>query len=190
MRIPQVRQKLGLSFRNTRALHKIIDDIPHRAGKWQTKHLSFKDRPAEKHVVRFRDVIEAIRCLWGDPALSESMVYIPKKVYSDVSRSNRVYSEMWTGSWWHVIQVCNHSFSTLNSLKTVSCLLSDAPPSRCNSGTCDTRDGQNPTYPVHGWQVCVSCLSHVGKSTQNCSKKAFSARSSSSRLSFGGQNLP
>ena len=94
-----------------RGLHQIVDDIPDRAGKWTTKHLSFKDRPDEKHAVRSRDVIEAIRCLWGDPSLSKHMVYAPRKVFSDSKRENRVYSEMWTGSWWHAIQV-----SLLNNL--------------------------------------------------------------------------
>lgn len=101
----KVKDKLGLSFGNTRALHQIVDDIPERAGRWTTKCLSFKDRPGEKHIIRFRSVLEAIKCLWGDPTLSKYMVYQPKKVFSDSNRDNRVYSEMWTGSWWHVVQV-------------------------------------------------------------------------------------
>jgi hypothetical protein len=102
----QVKERLGLSFENTRGLHKIVENIPDRSAKWTTKYLSFPDRPQEKHAIRFRGVTEAIQCLWGDPTLSKDMVYVPKKVFSDSSRENRVYSEMWTGSWWHVIQVC------------------------------------------------------------------------------------
>ena len=64
-------------------LHKIVDDIPERAGKWKTKVLSFGDRPEEKHIVWFRDVIDSVHCLWGDPALSKHMVYVPKKVFSN-----------------------------------------------------------------------------------------------------------
>ena len=40
------------------------------------KQLNFHDRPEEKHVIRHRDVIEAIRCLWGDPALAKYLVLI------------------------------------------------------------------------------------------------------------------
>jgi len=101
----KVREKLGLSFENTRDLHKIIDDIPECAGKWTVKHLAFHDRPEEKHIIRHRNVIDAIRCLWGDPSLSKHMVYAPKKIFSDSTRKKRVYSEMWSGSWWHVVQV-------------------------------------------------------------------------------------
>ena len=107
----KVTEKLGLSYNNIRALHQLVDAIPDRAGQWHTKHLSFSDRPSEKHTIRYRGVIDAIKCLWGEPAFSKHMVYAPKKVFSDASRSNRIYSEMWTGSWWHVIQV-----SRLNSL--------------------------------------------------------------------------
>ncbi|KAH9999164.1 hypothetical protein BJV74DRAFT_877046 [Russula compacta] len=104
MAIPGVKEKLGLSFNNIRALHKLVDAIPDRAGDWRTTNLSFSDRPSEKHTIRYRNVVDAIKCLWGDPALSKHMVYAPKKIFSDATKANRIYSEMWTGSWWHVIQ--------------------------------------------------------------------------------------
>lgn len=75
------------------------------------KHLAFKDRPEEIHVIRHRDIVEAVRCLWGDPGLAKHMVYKPKKIFSDASRTNRIYNEMWTGSWWHAVQV-SYSFHT------------------------------------------------------------------------------
>ncbi|KAH9994364.1 hypothetical protein BJV74DRAFT_877671 [Russula compacta] len=104
MAIPGVKEKLGLSFNNIRALHKLVDAIPDRAGDWRTTNLSFSDRPSEKHTIRYCNVVDAIKCLWGDPALSKHMVYAPKKIFSDATKVNRIYSEMWTGSWWHVIQ--------------------------------------------------------------------------------------
>ncbi|KAH9958789.1 hypothetical protein BJV74DRAFT_718360, partial [Russula compacta] len=104
MAIPGVKEKLGLSFNNIRALHKLVDAIPDRAGDWRTTNLSFSDRPSEKHTIQYRNMVDAIKCLWGDPALSKHMVYAPKKIFSDATKANRIYSEMWTGSWWHVIQ--------------------------------------------------------------------------------------
>ena len=122
----KLKEKLGLSFANTRALHQIVDGIPDRAGKWKTKNLSFKDRLLEKHTIRYRNIVDAIKCLWGDPALSKYMVYAPKKVFSDASRETRIYNEMWTGSWWHVIQVHLH-YSDLHviSLTTFQACLSE-----------------------------------------------------------------
>lgn len=101
----QVRETLGLSFHNIGGLLKLVDKIPDRAGQWTTRTLKFKDRQEEPYLMRHRDVIDAIKSLWGDPALSEHLVYKPKKIFSDSNKSNRIYSEMWTGKWWSAIQV-------------------------------------------------------------------------------------
>ncbi len=102
---PQVVEKLGLSFHNVRALHKLIDEIPERAGKWKTTELKFPDQPEEKYTIRHRDPVEAIKSLWGDPAHVNDLVYVPKKIFSDSTRTNRIFSEMWTAHWWHALQV-------------------------------------------------------------------------------------
>jgi len=85
--------------------------MPDRAGEWTTCNLSFRDRPTEKCTIRYRDPIKAIKSLWADPANAEHLVVSPKKVYSDSSKSSRIYSEMWTAKWWHVLQV--HKFRCL-----------------------------------------------------------------------------
>ncbi|KAJ7433255.1 hypothetical protein B0H11DRAFT_2259609 [Mycena galericulata] len=104
LNIPGVRAKLGLSYTNVRGLHQIVDSIPDRAGLWATKSLSFPDRPSEKYLIRYRDPLAAIRTLLGNPAHAKDIVYIPKKVFSDSERDNRVYNEMWTGKWWASVQ--------------------------------------------------------------------------------------
>jgi hypothetical protein len=82
-----------------------VDSIPDRA-RWKTCHLSFKDRLDEKYRIQYRDPIEAIKSLWGDPAFAQHLVYAPKRVFSDANKKNRIYSEMWTGTWWGAVQVC------------------------------------------------------------------------------------
>ncbi|KAF7371466.1 hypothetical protein MVEN_00001000 [Mycena venus] len=104
LNIPGVREKLGLSYSNIRGLHEIVDSIPERAGEWTTKSLSFPDRPDEKYLIRHRDPLDAIRALLGNPAYAKDIVYIPKKVFSDSDRKNRVYNEMWTDKWWTGVQ--------------------------------------------------------------------------------------
>ncbi|KAJ7307753.1 hypothetical protein DFH08DRAFT_927418 [Mycena albidolilacea] len=104
LNIPGVRDKLGLSYSNIRGLHQIVDSIPERAGVWTTKTLSFPDRSSEKYLIRYRDPLAAIRALLGNPAYAKDIVYVPKKVCSDLERKNRVYNEMWTGKWWTGIQ--------------------------------------------------------------------------------------
>ncbi|KDR70580.1 hypothetical protein GALMADRAFT_76052, partial [Galerina marginata CBS 339.88] len=60
--------------------------------------------PDTTHTIRYRDPIEAIRSIWKDPALSPHIVYRPRKVFSSRDRKNRIYTELWTGQWWHAVQ--------------------------------------------------------------------------------------
>ncbi|KIY43174.1 hypothetical protein FISHEDRAFT_7262, partial [Fistulina hepatica ATCC 64428] len=97
LRIPGLRDALHLSYHNTRHLHKIVDSVPERAGKWRTKVLAFPEDPDEKFFLRHRDPLEAIRSLWQDPAFRDKIVYVPERVFN--SEENRVFNEMWTGKW-------------------------------------------------------------------------------------------
>lgn len=104
----QVRDKLGLSYSSTAEMHRIVDDLPCRAGQWQVRSLTFHDRQNEEFVFRYRDIVGAIKSLWSDPDLQDQLVFAPKRVWRDKERHERVYSEMWTGKWWWKIQVRQH----------------------------------------------------------------------------------
>ncbi|EGO01361.1 hypothetical protein SERLA73DRAFT_151816 [Serpula lacrymans var. lacrymans S7.3] len=81
-----VKEKLGLSYHNICALHKIVDhNIPARA-EWKSTMISFRDTPDDTHLIQYRDVLSAIRTLLGNPAHVENIVYRPKKVFTDASR--------------------------------------------------------------------------------------------------------
>ncbi|KAJ3493238.1 hypothetical protein NLJ89_g11065 [Agrocybe chaxingu] len=106
LEIPGLREKLGLSFKNIREIHQTIDnDIPDRAGIWKTEDLFFDDAPDVPYTIRYRNPLEAIMSLWGDPSLAKHLVYRPQKVFTDEDRTSRVYTEMWTGDWWNGVQV-------------------------------------------------------------------------------------
>ncbi|KAL1711664.1 hypothetical protein EV715DRAFT_177417, partial [Schizophyllum commune] len=96
--------RLELSFKNTRGLHKHLDRVEKRAGDWHTEIMQFPDTPDERHTIYFREPLEAIKSLWGDPTLAQHLVYRPEKVFSDATHANRLYSEMWTGKWWSTTQ--------------------------------------------------------------------------------------
>ncbi|KAJ3967517.1 hypothetical protein EV361DRAFT_973150 [Lentinula raphanica] len=106
LKIPQLKERLGLSFDNARSMLNKVDQLPDRCGPWFVKQLSFKDRPQEEFTVRYRDPVEAIRALWGDPSLAKDLVYQPGKLFrrSKCTEDERIYSEMWTGSFWHAVQ--------------------------------------------------------------------------------------
>ncbi|KAF5364863.1 hypothetical protein D9757_012750 [Collybiopsis confluens] len=106
LQIPEVKKNLGLNFTNTRSMLERVDQIPERCGSWYTKELAFKDRPDEKFVIRHRNPLEAIKALWGDPALSKHLVYKPTKLFRGEvqSEQERIFSEMWTGGFWNAAQ--------------------------------------------------------------------------------------
>ncbi|KAH9917784.1 uncharacterized protein B0H18DRAFT_863342, partial [Fomitopsis serialis] len=95
LEIPGFQERLGLSYHNSRSLLQRVDSLPERA-EWKERWLSFKDRPNERHLVQFRDIIEAIRTLLGNPAHAGQIVYRPRRIFSDGSRTSRIYHEMWT----------------------------------------------------------------------------------------------
>ena len=57
------------------------------------------------HLVRYRDILQAIRALLGNPAHAKHIVYRPTRVFADASKTRRIYTEMWTGLWWNAVQV-------------------------------------------------------------------------------------
>ena len=98
-------RKTRLSYHNTRTLHKTVDAMPDRAGDWMTRTLAFNDRPDDKYTIRYRNPIDTIKSIWEDPAHTEHLVFSMKKIFSDSSRENRIFNEIWTGKWWHSVQV-------------------------------------------------------------------------------------
>ncbi|KAK1233750.1 hypothetical protein PQX77_003078, partial [Marasmius sp. AFHP31] len=63
--IPGVRERLEVSYKNSRKLHQIVDSIPARANAWKSKAFRFSDGPEdETFSVRYRDPLEAVKALW------------------------------------------------------------------------------------------------------------------------------
>jgi Plavaka transposase len=79
--------------------------MPEKAGEWKTRQLSFSDTEDKIFFIRHRNPISAIKSLWQDVQLSPEMRYAGQKIFSDRTQQNRIFSEMWTGKWWHVVQV-------------------------------------------------------------------------------------
>ncbi|KAF8229332.1 hypothetical protein L208DRAFT_1061668, partial [Tricholoma matsutake] len=102
-----VMEKLGLSYHsyhNSQSLHQVLDNIPERAGTWQTQYLTFKDHPNQTFIIRHRNIIQSIASLWGIPEHAKYLVYAPRKIFTNSNKTNHIFSEMWTGKWWNAIQ--------------------------------------------------------------------------------------
>ena len=52
-----------------------------------------------------RDALELIQELLEDPNFKDEMQYRPMHMYTDETRKERIYGEMWTGDWWWSMQV-------------------------------------------------------------------------------------
>ncbi|KAH9020914.1 hypothetical protein EDB84DRAFT_1441645 [Lactarius hengduanensis] len=97
MSIEGVTERLGLSFKNTKELDGIIDSkLPGRPS-FQRHVVMVGSEVCE---VYYRDVIECIRSLFGDPNFTPYLRFAPEKHYTDDTKDTRMYHDMHTGKWW------------------------------------------------------------------------------------------
>jgi hypothetical protein len=98
----KVRERLELTFKNTRELNKLIDDhLPGRS-PFQHHELVVDEEVCE---VYFRDILACIRGLFGDPDFAPYLIFTPEKHYADIEKQERMYHDMHTGKWWWSTQV-------------------------------------------------------------------------------------
>ena len=103
----QVCDRLGLSYRNSRELNNIIDKkLPTKRPQFQRQEIVIGD---EAYDVYYRDIMECVRALYGDPEFAPHLVYAPERHYSDPDMTTRMYHDMHTGKWWWETQVCRLS---------------------------------------------------------------------------------
>lgn len=93
---------LGLSYKNSKELNKIIDALPARRPKFKREDIVIAGETFE---VYHRDVLECVRTLFGDPEFTPHLVFKPERHYADEDRTVRMYSDMHTGKWWWATQV-------------------------------------------------------------------------------------
>ena len=105
----QLVSLLGLSFKNSRELNKIIDEeLSSSRPRFIRREIIVAGEAFE---VFYRDVIACIRALYGDPEFSGILVFTPERHYTDPDQTVRVYFDMHTGKWWWSTQVCLFLFS-------------------------------------------------------------------------------
>ena len=56
----------------------------------------------------FRDVLECIKALFGDPEFAAVLLLVPERHYTNTDRDVRVYFDMNTGKWWWATQVSQY----------------------------------------------------------------------------------
>lgn len=99
----KVVENLGLSFKNSRELNKIIDNhIPAQRPAFRRQEVVVAGKSFD---IYLRDAVECIQALFGDPEFSPDLLLAPVRLFADVEKKIRVFSEMNTGNWWWNLQV-------------------------------------------------------------------------------------
>jgi hypothetical protein len=63
-------------------------------------------KPLEEEVeFWYRDPIECVKEILGNPALRPHIKYAPEKMHQDLNRTVRVYEGIHTADWWWELQV-------------------------------------------------------------------------------------
>ncbi|KAH8976730.1 hypothetical protein EDB92DRAFT_1810600 [Lactarius akahatsu] len=99
--IPSVADNLGLSYRTPKELNDIIDKELPGCPPFKCQDLTIA---GDTHQVYFRDTLQCIRSLYGNPEFARDLAFAPERHYVDHRRACRVYSEMHTGDWWWAVQ--------------------------------------------------------------------------------------
>ncbi|KIJ12604.1 hypothetical protein PAXINDRAFT_14526 [Paxillus involutus ATCC 200175] len=95
--VDEVCERLGLSYKNSQELNKIIDTrLPGRP-RFQRQEIVVA---GEAFDVYFRDILECIRALFGDPEFAPYLAFEPERHYADADHTTRMYHDMHTGKWW------------------------------------------------------------------------------------------
>jgi hypothetical protein len=53
----------------------------------------------------YRDAVECIRSLYGDPEFARDLAFAPERHFTSHDRTSRLYNEMYTCDWWWTVQV-------------------------------------------------------------------------------------
>ncbi|KAG2153066.1 uncharacterized protein EDB93DRAFT_1102813 [Suillus bovinus] len=94
--IDGVRESLGLSFKNAKELNAIIDyELPTRCPKFRHEQVIIA---GEAFDVYYRDVIECIKALYGDPNFADYLAFTPEWHYADEDQTTHLFHDM--HRWW------------------------------------------------------------------------------------------
>ncbi|KAI0316531.1 hypothetical protein OF83DRAFT_239726 [Amylostereum chailletii] len=101
--IDGVVDHLGLSYKNGRELNKLVDEgLPGRP-PFQREEVVVGGQAFDFY---YRDIIECIKALFGNPEFQPWLVFAPERHFSDVDHTVRLFHDMHTGKWWWATQVC------------------------------------------------------------------------------------
>ncbi|KAJ6617710.1 hypothetical protein B0H10DRAFT_1797026 [Mycena sp. CBHHK59/15] len=116
LKLPIINERASPSYGNKNQFFDKIDNLPGGA-KWHCKSLETQgDLPdldkdptgatmrSEHNELWFRDPVECVEELIGNPAFQHVMRYAAETLYADEKGNTQIINEMWTAGWWSEIQ--------------------------------------------------------------------------------------
>jgi hypothetical protein len=91
------------SFSSSYELYQRIQALP-GGPQWQHTPIKFPDAPEEELTLFWRNPVECLRWLEGNPAFIGHTTYTPVEAFTDASLTNRLYTEVHTGRLWAELQ--------------------------------------------------------------------------------------
>ncbi|KAJ7749142.1 hypothetical protein B0H16DRAFT_1847253 [Mycena metata] len=104
-------QGVGTAYSTKDQLLEAVDDLPGGVG-WKLEKVTLKGDLEDddgKPIVEtlelwYRDPVDCIRELMGNPVFCDVMQYAPQKCFEDMAGMSEVINEMWTADWWWKLQ--------------------------------------------------------------------------------------
>ncbi|KAG1828883.1 hypothetical protein DFJ58DRAFT_719762 [Suillus subalutaceus] len=91
-------ERLSLSFKNANELNTIVDHgLLTGRPKFKREQIVVA---GEAFDIYYRDVIECVKSLYGDPDFAKYLAFAPERHYSDEDETIRLFHDMHTGKWW------------------------------------------------------------------------------------------
>ncbi|KIJ52822.1 hypothetical protein M422DRAFT_155757 [Sphaerobolus stellatus SS14] len=107
------RERSQLPFANKYKFMQLIDELPTseipgfvcKTIKIEGSIRDTDGKPQCEYVELWkRDPVECVKEIIGNPSLQQDIHYAPVKIFTDESRQEQVFNEMWSGSWWWDVQ--------------------------------------------------------------------------------------
>ncbi|PBK87099.1 hypothetical protein ARMGADRAFT_939452, partial [Armillaria gallica] len=117
LKLPIIVQYAQPEFRTKQQLYDCINELLQGKGiHWHCHEFdcegdlpderdpSSKKMKTEHLEMWYRDPVEIVCELIGNPIFKEVMAYAPIQLFADAQGTEQVFNEMWTGEWWWRIQ--------------------------------------------------------------------------------------
>lgn len=118
------------SFKNKDEFLGAVDALPPGVS-WKLENVTVTgdvhdedEQPLKEELeLWYRDPVEVVRELLGNPIFRDVTCYAPEQIHRDGDLQERVVNEMWTGDWWWDMQVSPMWSHTIrNNLLTICTL--------------------------------------------------------------------